>query len=349
LGRKFENRDESDKSNSEPFFRYDTLNIISSWHCDAHCRHCYIPAEKRRLDDFDEDVWSALVAGLPDDIKLVCFTGGEPFLHPERLLTLLETTQAAGHSSTVVTNGLWAQEWSQAKELLEKAVELGLVGVSVSVDDYHRPELPAEVLVRLFQHACRLRLHVNVKGVGLEAQKKIETIQKEFEGKIPDFSKSEINLERVGTAAGLSQDKTRSNFYENCWWALSPLVTPDGNVFACCAPRLLNIDNPILCRANVKDEPIKDILYRASRDFLLAAIIVMGPGGLYELLEGDKLAETTLSKCEVCLSILNDPRAVNKLRERFSKDKELRKEVLGKHMIYEACYRPEIDNELVIP
>jgi hypothetical protein len=323
----------------ESIFRHTAVGVAPSWHCDAKCSHCFIPEKERRHDGFDEKVSEASLSGLPESVLWVVFTGGEPFLHPGRLFRLVRTVSESGRSASVVTNGAWALEWDRAEELLSEAWHSGLRGITVSVDEYHRPAVPLDAIARLLKEALEVGLSVNVAGVGKKGREKIARL--EANGLVPASPQERnlFDLENVGNASSLRIDRVRKLELGGCRAAMEPLIGPDGSVYACCSYRLFNVKTPVLLRGNVVSRPVGEIVEEVSRDYLLAAVAAMGPGGLLELL-GRPVPRRVVSPCNLCMSLLNDAVIVAELRDRFRSDKQLRKELVGRHMIYQAGYRP---------
>jgi hypothetical protein len=160
-----------------------------------------------------------------------------------------------------------------------------------------------------------------------------------------DRAVGHVNLENVGTAASISGKDIPSKVDSSCMSAMDPVITPQGVFLSCCSPRLLQVRNPVLVRGGVDVEPIGVVIDRALRDYLLAAVVVMGPAGLLRLL-GRSLPAKPHTRCELCLGVLEDSVAVERLRRRIENDLELRKEIVGRHMVLEKCYLPEVPPEL---
>jgi organic radical activating enzyme len=319
----------------ESIFSYAAVGVAASWHCDAKCSHCYIPVGERRRDGFDEKVAEASLRGLPENVQWVVFTGGEPFLHPSRLAGLVRTVAESGRSASVVTNGAWALEWDRAEELLSEARQSGLRGMTVSVDEYHRPAVPLDTIARLLKRAQELGFIVNVAGVGKEGREKIALLEADGLALARPQERNLFDLENVGIASSLETDRVRKLELNGCRAVMEPLISPDGSVFACCSYWLFNVRTPALLRGNVLSRPVGEILKEASSDYLLAAVAAVGPAGLLELL-GRSAPRNVVSPCSLCLSLLNDAAVVTELRDRIGSDKELRKELVGWHMIYQS-------------
>jgi hypothetical protein len=201
-----------------------------------------------------------VLQGLPPHIRVVGFTGGEPFLHLDRFFHLLEQVSGTGRVSTVITNALWSQEWASAEKVLAKAADLGLRGFSVSLDDYHRPSIPVRRMIRLLQYARELGMVVGLQGVGRRARKVIARIMKSGNICTADCLEGAVNLERVGVAESLPGSDIPSKVLSNCMNAMDPLVAPDGAYYSCCSARLFQIKNPILLRGSVKQKSVGEVV-----------------------------------------------------------------------------------------
>jgi hypothetical protein len=283
---------------------------------------------------------------LPERVRVIGFTGGEPFLHPGRLCWLLERVSATGRVSTVITNALWSRDWPRARDVLNAAFRLGLRGLFVSLDDYHRPAVPVSVVARLLEHARALGIFVGVQGVGRAASRKIARIKKRGISFARAGSEGLANLERVGEAQALSRADVPVKDKNCCLNAMDPLVTHDGKLYACCSPRVLEIHNPVLFRGVLRQKSIGSMLDLARRDYLLAAVIVLGPAGLATMLGNRPSSGRNVTRCEECLRILEDPKAVATLRHCVADDRELRKEIAGRHLLLEKCYLADMYAQL---
>jgi hypothetical protein len=130
----------------------------------------------------------------------------------------------------------------------------------------------------------------------------------------------------------------------NCMNAMDPLVAPDGAYYSCCSARLFQIKNPILLRGSVKQKSVGEVVDLASRDYLLAAIVVWGPAGLMRLLGNRPVSGST--RCEECLRILENRDMLRELVRCIEGDRELRKDIVGRHMVLEKCYLRDLYSEL---
>jgi radical SAM family protein len=328
---------------SQPIFRYRTLALSPSYFCDSSCLHCFIPLAERNQDKYDEKIMKMAIDPPPADIRVIALTGGEPFCFPERLFEMIGIIKETGRIVSVATNGLWAADWERGKELLKKARACGLNAISLSLDDYHRPKLGLEAALRIIQLAGQLGLETNITGVGRRAERMIEQVRATA---IPDGRTRTLTvfgLENVGQAAGLAPDLTNNSYSRGCLAALIPSVEPDGRVFACCTMQTFQVQNEVLQPGSLEQEKLESILNRSTRDYLMAILVLQGPAGLLNLLgESIPAARDSLSMCSICLDVLNNAAAVDGLRERIAADLALRKDIVGRHMLLDSRYRPEL-------
>src|SRR5690242_19864627 len=119
-------------------FRPNYLMLCPSYQCNLSCPHCCVPIEwPDRLDigvalRFLED---ARAYG----ISVLGFTGGEPFLYPEFLLTLCRRGAELGFRfDKVMTNGVWHDNARHLRRVLTELAATGFSGMlGLSVDKFH--------------------------------------------------------------------------------------------------------------------------------------------------------------------------------------------------------------------
>lgn len=77
-------------------------------------------------------------------VRLVVFTGGEPFLLGEDLYTAVEYAAKRGFLTRIVTNAYWATSLERAGEVLSRLKEAGLTEINCSCDDFHQEHIPLD-------------------------------------------------------------------------------------------------------------------------------------------------------------------------------------------------------------
>jgi MoaA/NifB/PqqE/SkfB family radical SAM enzyme len=327
---------------NEPIINYQHLGVATSWRCNADCAHCFVPEKQRLQGKYNRNLIDRILGDLPSAIRILSFTGGEPFLAPEYLLKEIEKVGRTRRKSTVVTNGLWLGRHVNAGSLLRKAYSAGLRTLSISCDSYHRSRLKKTEIIDLLRLARKIGLAVNIKGVGQGSCKVIQEIDKSGALIGQKDAIAYYDLDNVGNAANLPIDLVQNHNITRCSRIVYPFVTPTGDVYACCPTRIFEIQNDVLWLGNVGRKPMSDILDRSSRDYLLTALLALGPKELNKMIDVKVNLEKPRYQCELCVSLLNDASKVKEIRQRIARDRKLRKKIVGGYMIYEHCYRPGI-------
>ncbi len=124
-------------------FRPNYLSFAGTYQCNLECPHCCVPIEwTDRLDvttalRFLEDAHAY-------GIRILGFTGGEPFLYPEFVLALVRRGAELGFRfDKVMTNGVWARDTDHLDEVLSQLAAAGFTGkLGLSVDKFHGVHTP---------------------------------------------------------------------------------------------------------------------------------------------------------------------------------------------------------------
>jgi MoaA/NifB/PqqE/SkfB family radical SAM enzyme len=112
--------------------------LAPSYQCNLSCAHCCVPIEwPDRLSiptalRFLEDAWS-------EGVSTLGFTGGEPFLYPEFVLTLTRRAAELGFRfDKVISNGVWYEDEPHLESVLRDLARAGFSGkLGLSVDKFH--------------------------------------------------------------------------------------------------------------------------------------------------------------------------------------------------------------------
>jgi hypothetical protein len=133
--------------------------LLLSYRCSAECLHCmYACAPDWSADWISENDLFRILKNLsgrilaspggPETVSLnygLHFTGGEPFLNFELLLTACEMSLELGIPSTFVeTNCFWCSDDAKTREMLLLLREKGLKGMLVSVNPFYLEYVPFE-------------------------------------------------------------------------------------------------------------------------------------------------------------------------------------------------------------
>jgi hypothetical protein len=254
----------------------------------------------------------------------LAFTGGEALLYYRDVLALASEARAVGLEVSVVTGAGWVKNEAMARSRLRALQEAGVASLVVSWDGYHEEFAPREKALTVVRLACEIGLSVTVRTI-------VRGDGERAEYHAP-FAAFPIRLEaitvgRLGAATSLPMDHfpvVGTPPKGVCGIVTSPVIEPDGTVYACCGPGHFSTSTSPLRLGNAEQEPLEDILARGCADPILEAISLIGPHGLYRLLQADTDAARQFKPrrmytgiCELCLDINNSPPLVAALRRRL--------------------------------
>ena len=119
-------------------FRPRELVLAPVYQCNLTCPHCCVPIEwPDRLDiptalRFLDDAHR-------EGIRILGFTGGEPFLYPEFVIALTKRASEQGFRfDKVMTNGVWFADAAELERVLTGLRDAGFTGkLGLSVDKFH--------------------------------------------------------------------------------------------------------------------------------------------------------------------------------------------------------------------
>src|SRR5580692_5560718 len=119
-------------------FRPDYLSFSGTYQCNLTCPHCCVPIEwTDRLDIAAARRF--LEESFAEGIRVLGFTGGEPFLYPEFVCALTKRAAELGFRfDKIMTNGVWFEDEAHLQDVLGKLKDCGFTGkLGLSVDKFH--------------------------------------------------------------------------------------------------------------------------------------------------------------------------------------------------------------------
>lgn len=116
--------------------------------CPLTCAHCCYSSGPRVTDRLEVSAIMRTIQELDtESIRLVAFTGGEPFLLGKDLNALVKCASNRGFVTRVVTSAYWAKTVTNAERLLIPLRDSGLDQISISWDDFHEAQKTANVTI----------------------------------------------------------------------------------------------------------------------------------------------------------------------------------------------------------
>ncbi|HET7871078.1 MAG TPA: radical SAM protein [Terriglobales bacterium] len=217
--------------------RFDSILIVLTEVCHVGCQHCgYIGSKRdREVEAPEVERWieQMIAYGIPE----IIFTGGEAFERYETLAAGVKRAKECGARISVFTSSFWASSRDEAIRVLHGLD--GLTKVYLSTDVYHQKRVPFQYV----RNAVDAAIHLGIPDININITYATEADRNYVAAQYEDYgNRVRIYAERVIPSPKFSpkvlagQDPMRSfapqNYSRKCWLG-TPLVDPQGDVFAC--------------------------------------------------------------------------------------------------------------------
>src|ERR1700733_6947407 len=186
------------------------LAIHLTYQCPLTCDHCCFSSNMQTHGHLSlEQVLRAIeeARDLPS-IRVVAFTGGDPFLQRDILRQAIAHATAQGFATRVVTSAYWATTPEKAARALTPLAQAGLKEISLSFDDSHAEFVRPVSIRNAYLSARELGLSTAV-SICLEPDCKItgETVRELLGADPSDASARLLIFESRITTTGRASDE----------------------------------------------------------------------------------------------------------------------------------------------
>jgi organic radical activating enzyme len=220
--------------------RPTSFAIHVTYTCPLACAHCCFHSSPENTDKLDVSVILQSIEQLDKtEIKLVAFTGGEPLLLGQDLVTVVRAAKARGFTTRVVTSAYFGRKREYAAKRLGALARAGLDQVSISWDDYHEKFVDFESVANVFHESVKLGMQTAVNIVQDDTSFWNAEIVRARLGLSPDSGHviCESSLNKTGRAEReLETKKLREiRTVGPCPYVLSgPTLSAKNKLLACC-------------------------------------------------------------------------------------------------------------------
>lgn len=299
--------------------------------CNARCAMCYQAAgprgsELRGDDHLPLDVVRRVIEEAVDLPELidgrVHVSGGEGFLNYGEMLAIFRHASDCGFDEVgATTNGFWAVTPDIAARRCTELAAAGVTYLEVSMDHWHLPYVRLDRVRTLLGAMRRAGLRPMLRTLSTRSHHMDELFGDFADGEFMHVTVANSRVQPVGRgAAGVPMsDVYLGQGVEGCCERLLNLtVTPNGNVYPCCAGS--DMTNA-LASGNVREESLANAVLKMRTDYMIQSIIHRGTGELIPLVRdlgyGDRLLPAYSSICHLCWDVFKDDELAGALRTHF--------------------------------
>jgi organic radical activating enzyme len=132
------------------------LGLTLSYECDLKCSHCIVKAGPKEKGTINPEVTAKVLdQARSNGITNVLLYGGEPFLQRDLMLSVADQLMSKRFNVYINSNGSWGKTRESARENLSdlrkllKKYRSRYLGISLSVDEYHQPQVPIDSIANI--------------------------------------------------------------------------------------------------------------------------------------------------------------------------------------------------------
>ncbi|GAB4266792.1 MAG: radical SAM protein [Candidatus Rifleibacteriota bacterium] len=131
--------------------------LITNYQCSSRCQHCLYACSPQRKNDYisETDAFNYLSLIKAMGCNSVHIGGGEPFLHPEKLLAVVKAANRANVKIEYIeTNSSWFTDARKAENMLTTFRNAGVKSLLISISPFHAEFVPLAKVKGVLQ-ACQ--------------------------------------------------------------------------------------------------------------------------------------------------------------------------------------------------
>lgn len=243
-------------------------------------------------------------------INEVGISGGEPFLFPDLLQSVVAYAGTKGYTSSVTTNGFWGRSPAM-RDRLVSLNEVGLRALCISSSIFHQEFLAPDRLRAAVRSAlgAGLAVTVNVVETADFGRPQIDEVLSEFAGSYAIVAMPLLPAGRGATDAHAEEFGDRIALpVGSCRRHFSKLaIDRAGDAYPCCSPGGFT---PPLRLGNVQKDGLSAIVAASGESRLLAILEEVGPAFFLPFLRAANdtaLPEQFSDQCHLCHVMLSTP------------------------------------------
>lgn len=219
-----------------------------------------------------------------ESISWISFTGGEPFLEIEKLVSAVRLCSKLSLNVAVVTNAFWAVNRNATKRILKSLK--GLHSVGVSADMFHQEFVPLNRVRHVVETCNEVGIKCSLYQSFLQDVRENEAILAELVDIQDKYDLQSQPVRHFGRARTEINDYLLFSSKPGiCTGSDNPMIAANGDVFACCGPSVLFPGDHLLRLGNIYTESLQRITTRAEVDPIIHTLRLYGPVQLLKFVQ----------------------------------------------------------------
>lgn len=306
----------------------DVLVLNTTMTCPLSCDFCCYGCHPGRSERMPIDQALSLIdqAAAIEHFSSVGFTGGEPMVHRDDFLAMIDRCALHGLPFTVASSGYWGESGEEARDLAARMAACGLRRMNISCDPSHAEFVTPDAVTRA-AHACAAHdIPVYIVGTFDTPGGTLREFVPELVD-VPNVHLIDKIVAKTGRAtkwdvdyAALTGPKVKT-----CYRRVHHdiVIFWDGKTYPCCST--FNRATPGLVMGNAFTEPLALIRARIEASLLLRVIKREGFPQFYDIIERlDPALHADMPKfedypgaCSTCHAVLRKPHIAARVQAVF--------------------------------
>jgi MoaA/NifB/PqqE/SkfB family radical SAM enzyme len=307
--------------------RFHALVIETTDRCNAKCAMCYQAAGPKGSDiRGDEHLPLAITKRVIEEAgDRVHISGGEGFIHFDEMLQIFQHAKLCEfrHIGST-TNGYWALSRDRAERYCERLAEAGVSYLEVSMDYWHLPYVPIDRVRHLVWGAWRTGIRVMLRTLSSRSHHMDELLAEFSDEELLRVQIANSTMAPVGRGEieiSPGEAYSSSDVSGCCESLLNLTISPNGNVYPCCAGS--DMTKSLAC-GNVYNDTLSSAVLSMRTDHMMRELIHRGSDSVRRIVEtlgfGSRLLPEYSSICHLCWHIFRDDEIAAALRVHYERE-----------------------------
>jgi hypothetical protein len=323
--------------------KMSSFAIHLTYTCPLTCKHCCFQCSPKVKDRLSEaDVHNIIDSLHGKGLRLLAFTGGEPFLFGKSLPEFVSHGKSSAETVRIVTSAYWATSEANALRRLEPLRAAGLDELSISWDDYHEEFVSFDNVKHAFWQAKKLGIAPAICIVqSPKSRWTAELVRERLDGVVGE---GDIVVESPLNYTGRAEEELvgsgvkESHFLGPCPYVMTgPTVSAKGKVLACCG--VIPETDDLVIGSSLEPNDLMEAIETGAQSALMSWLHIRGPYSVMRYISAKHEVpipspDEVGGNCEACKLLFATPDIRKHLR---SAVEEMRGNVASEMAVLEAA------------